>query len=409
MNFIAVIILAALLVFQVLHITADVFNLRHMATQLPEAFKGWFDPERYRQSQLYLQVNTRFDWVVSIAGLVVFLAFWFGHGFYYLDVWVRQVFDSSVLRGLLYIGVLLGARGLISLPFSIYQTFWIEERFGFNRTDVKTFIQDMIKQVCLGAVIGGVLLAAVLWFFINAGHYAWLYCWLVVVGFMVVMQFIFPAWILPLFNKFTPLAEGELRSAILSYAESIGFPLKNVFMMDGSKRSSKSNAFFAGFGRHKRIVLFDTLIENHDTDELVGVLAHEMGHYKKKHVHLMMLSGIVEAGIMFYLLSFFISAEPLFEAFFMDRTPVYAGLLFFAILYSPIEFFLGLLMKVFSRRNEYAADRFAVDTTGRPNAFIRALKRLSVNNLSNLQPHPLYVVLNYSHPPVMERIRAISV
>ena len=408
MNFIAVIILAALLVFQVLHITADVFNLRHMATQLPEAFKGWFDPERYRQSQLYLQVNTRFDWVVSIAGLVVFLGFWFGHGFYYLDVWVRQVFDSAILRGLLYIGVLVVAGGVIMLPFSIYQTFWIEDRFGFNRTDVKTFVLDLIKQVCLGAVIGGVLLAAVLWFFIHAGENAWLYCWLVVVGFMGVMQFIFPAWILPLFNKFSPLEEGELRSAILSYAESIGFPLKNVFVMDGSKRSSKSNAFFAGFGRHKRIVLFDTLIENHDVDELVGVLAHEMGHYKKKHVHLMMLAGIVEAGIMFYLLSFFISAQPLFEAFFMEQTPVYAGLLFFGILYSPIEFFLGLLMKVFSRRNEYAADRFAADTTGRPNAFIRALKRLSVNNLSNLQPHPLYVVLNYSHPPVMERIRAIS-
>jgi STE24 endopeptidase len=225
---------------------------------------------------------------------------------------------------------------------------------------------------------------------------------------MIVMQFAVPTWIMPLFNKFTPLEPGELKTAIMNYAESIGFPLKNVFVMDGSKRSSKANAFFAGFGRHKRIVLFDTLIKNHSVSELVGILAHEMGHYKKKHIYWMMLAGIVQSGIILYLLSLFISAPPLFEAFYMQQPSVYAGLVFFGVLYSPIDFFIGIFMQMFSRKNEYAADRFAAETTNRPNAFIRALKRLAVHNLSNLRPHPLYVFLNYSHPPILDRIEAIS-
>jgi STE24 endopeptidase len=213
---------------------------------------------------------------------------------------------------------------------------------------------------------------------------------------------------MPLFNKFKPLEPGELKSAILDYADSIGFSLNNVFIMDGSKRSGKTNAFFTGFGRHKRIVLYDTLVKNHTTDELVAILAHEMGHYKKKHVLWMLLTGILQTGIMLYLLSFFISSPVLFDAFYIQQPSVYAGLVFFGILFAPIDFFMGILMQYFSRRNEYAADRFAVETTRDSSSFVSALKKLAVHNLSNLMPHPLYVVLNYSHPPILERLESIE-
>ena len=221
------------------------------------------------------------------------------------------------------------------------------------------------------------------------------------------MQFIAPTWIMPLFNKFTPLEDGDLRSAILSYAKSVQFPLENLFVMDGSKRSSKSNAFFTGFGKHKRIALFDTLIEKHSIQELVAVLAHEIGHYKKKHILQSMIISVIHMGVMLFLLSIFLSHEGLFTAFYMDEMSIYAGLIFFGMLFSPIEEILSVVMQLFSRKNEFEADRFAVETTREHESMINALKKLSVHNLSNLTPHPLYVFFNYSHPPVLERIKAI--
>jgi STE24 endopeptidase len=267
---------------------------------------------------------------------------------------------------------------------------------------------DRLKGIFLAIILGGPLLGAVLWFFEYAGGWAWLYCWIAVTMYSLFIHYVAPTWIMPLFNKFDELEEGDLKTAIFSYAESIRFPLANVFVMDGSKRSEKSNAFFTGFGKNKRIVLFDTLIKQHTVRELLAVLAHEMGHYKKKHILKSMLWGIFESGIIFYLLSIFIYHEGLFEAFFMEHSSVYAGLVFFGLLFAPLEFFLGLITLAVSRKNEYAADRFAVVTTNTKIAMIDALKKLSVNNLSNLIPHPLYVFLNYSHPPVLERIEAIQ-
>jgi STE24 endopeptidase len=225
---------------------------------------------------------------------------------------------------------------------------------------------------------------------------------------MLGVQFIAPTWIMPLFNKFTPLDAGELKSAILSYAGSIKFPVENVYVMDGSRRSSKSNAFFTGFGKHRRIVLFDTLIKKHTTEELVAVLAHEMGHYKKKHILQTMALGILQMGMMLYLLSIFISYQGLFDAFYMPQKSVYAGLIFFAMLYSPLDFFIGIFMQMLSRSNETEADRFSAETTHDPQSMVDALKKLSTHNLSNLFPHPLYVFLNYSHPPVLKRIQALQ-
>jgi STE24 endopeptidase len=266
----------------------------------------------------------------------------------------------------------------------------------------------MLKGVLLAILLGTPLLAAILAFFEYAGPHAWWYCWIGVTLYMLMVQFIAPAWIMPLFNKFTPLEEGELKSAILAYASNIQFPLENVYQMDGSRRSTKSNAFFTGFGKHKRIVLFDTLIKQHTIRELVAILAHEMGHYKKKHVRQALVWGILQTGLMLFLLGQFISYRGLFDAFYMSQQSVYAGMLFFAMLYAPIDFFTGILMQMRSRKNEIAADQFAAKTTKDPASMVTALKKLSVHNLSNLTPHPFYVFLNYSHPPVLQRIHLLS-
>ena len=407
MNFIAIVILIALLFEFVINRIADHLNLTMLRDDLPQDFKGVYDPERYRKSQEYLKVNTRFGWVTASVDLIVMLAFWFGKGFPLLDGWVRALSYGPIISGLIYIAVLVLFKALISLPFSLYNTFVIEERFGFNQTTRATYFLDLLKGLILATLLGTPLLAGLLLFFEYAGASAWWLCWIAVTLYMLGVQFIAPTWIMPLFNKFTPLEDGELKSAILSYADSIKFPIENVYVMDGSKRSAKSNAFFTGFGAHRRIVLFDTLIRRHTTDELVAVLAHEMGHYKKKHIIQTLAIGILQMGLMFFLLSFFISYQGLFDAFFVPRTSVYAGLIFFAMLFSPLGFFLGLIMQRLSRRNETEADCFAVETTGDAQSMVDALKKLSVHNLSNLLPHPLYVFLHYSHPPVLQRIKAI--
>jgi STE24 endopeptidase len=407
MNTIALIILFALLFELVLKGTADYLNLAMLKDELPADFEGVYDPGRYRISQEYLKVNTRFGWITTVFNLIVLLLFWFGGGFPILDHWIRSFGYGPIICGLLYAAVLMLLKGLLSLPFSIYHTFVIEERFGFNQTTWSTFFLDLVKGIGLGILLGTPLLAGVLAFFEYTGPNAWWLCWIAVTVYMLAVQFIAPTWIMPLFNKFSPLETGELRSAILSYADSIKFPLENVYVMDGSRRSSKSNAFFTGFGSHRRIVLFDTLIKQHSIGELVAILAHEMGHYKKKHVMQSLILGILQMGLMLYLLSLFISYPGLFDAFYMPQISVYAGLIFFAMLYSPLDFFIGLFMQLLSRRNENEADRFSVETTRDPESLVDALKKLSVHNLSNLLPHPLYVFLNYSHPPVMKRIKAI--
>jgi len=296
---------------------------------------------------------------------------------------------------------------LVSLPFSIYSTFVIEEKFGFNKTTVKTFIIDIIKGLLLLTFIGGSVLALILYIFSELGELSWLYAWGAVILFTLVMQYIAPKWIMPLFNKFKPLEDGELKQGILEFADKVDFQLQDIFIMDGSKRSSKSNAFFTGFGKNKRIALFDTLVEKHTTGELVSVLAHEIGHYKRKHIFQGMLISILHTGVLFYLLSLFLYQEGLYFAFYMDSTPIYAGFLFFSLLYSPIETLLSVGMNILSRKNEFEADEFAVVGRANREDMISALKKLSKDNLSNLTPHKWYVFMNYSHPPVIDRIKAI--
>jgi len=407
MNVYAVIILVTLLFDFALNLIADLFNVKAMKKELPSEFEGVYDDEAYRKSQEYTRVTTRFGILTSTFDLALVLAFWFLGGFNYLDQIVRHWGFSPLVTGLFYIGVLIALKSIISLPFSLYSTFVIEDRFGFNKTTIGTFFLDMIKGLVLGVVIGGPLLAAILAFFQYTGALAWLYCWIGTTVFTLIIQFIAPRWIMPLFNKFTPLEDGELKQSILDYAKSVNFQVDDIYVMDGSKRSTKSNAFFTGFGKHKRIALFDTLIEKHTVDELVAVLAHEIGHYKKKHIIQGMAISILHMGVMFFLLSIFISSRGLFNAFYMNHISIYAGLIFFGMLYTPIELILSIFMQLFSRKNEYEADQFAAETIKNPENMINALKKLSRDNLSNLTPHWFYVFLNYSHPTVLQRINAI--
>jgi STE24 endopeptidase len=408
MNSIALIILIALLADHTINLIADHLNLKRIREEIPEPFQDIYKPLQYQKSQQYLRVNTRFGWIVASVDLGVILIFWFAKGFAVLDQWVRSLGMNPVVNGLIFMGVLLLVKAIFSLPFGIYATFVIEERFGFNKTTWNTFLMDKVKALVLALLLGTPILAAVMWFFEYAGHLAWLWCWGTVTVFTLVVQFIAPRWIMPLFNKFEPLEEGTLRSKIMAYARSIQFPLQNVFVMDGSKRSSKSNAFFTGFGRNRRIVLFDTLIEKHSVRELLAVLAHEMGHYKKRHIFKMLLAGICQMGVMFFVLSLFISRQELFDAFFVEEVSIYCGLIFFAMLYAPLDFFMGIFMQAISRKHEYEADSFAAKTTGDPVSMQDALKKLSMDNLANLLPHPFYVMLHYSHPPVLDRIAAIE-
>ncbi len=408
MNAFMMIVLTALLVDYALTFAAELLNLRTMRRTPPAELEGVYQPDEYAKSQRYGRERTRFGLIVDTFRLVVVLAFWFAGGFEYLDDAVRGLGLHVVPTGLVYIGVLVIGYSLLTLPFSVYSTFVIERRFGFNRTAPRTFVMDRIKGLALALILGGPLLAVVLAVFEYAGPLAWVYCWAAVTLFSLGVQFFAPTWTMPLFNRFEPLAPGELRDAIFEYARSNDFAIKDIFVMDGSKRSTKANAFFSGFGKSKRIALFDTLIENHTVSELVAVVAHEIGHYKKKHILKMTAIGVVNTGVVLFLLSLFLESQSLFDAFFMDETSVYAALVIFGLVYTPISMALSMVVNYVSRRHERQCDLWAAQTTVEPTALADALKKLSADNLSNLSPHPLVVFLKYDHPPLLERVRSVE-
>ena len=407
MNTYAVIVLVALLGEYLLSLAASVLNLQAMSPKVPAEFLGVYDADRYAKSQEYTRVRTRFGLGQGAVRLAVLLAFWQLGGFGWFDGIVRAQGWGQIGSGLLFIGGLMAASVLGGLPFRLYSTFVIEEQFGFNRMTMATFWADRFKALTLTVVIGGALLSSILFFFARAGWTAWLWCWGVATLFMLVMLFVTPTWIMPLFNKFSPLGGGDLKEAILGYARSVAFPLNGILVIDGSRRSSKANAFFTGFGRHKRIALYDTLIAQQTVDELVAVVAHEVGHYKRKHVLERLILACARTGAMFWLLSFFIEQPGLFTAFGVAEPSVYAGLVFFGLLFTPIDLVLSIAVHARSRQNEFEADKFAVQTTGSSAPLVSALKKLSVETLSNLTPHPLTVALSYSHPPLLRRIAAM--
>jgi STE24 endopeptidase len=404
----AAVIVAALLLQFVLELVADVLNLRSLRAEPPAEFRALFDAERYRRAQEYTRTRTVFGLVTAAFDLLLVLGFWFSGGFAALDQAVHRLGFGPIATGLLFIGALGLGWVILHVPLRWWSTFVIEARFGFNRTAPQTFWTDLGKGLLLTVVLGTPLLAGVLWLFETVGPGAWLWCWLASALYAIGVQFVAPAWIMPLFNRFTPLAPGALREAILAYARSVGFPLEGVFVIDGSRRSSKANALFTGFGRHRRVALFDTLVEKLGPDEVVAVVAHEIGHYKRHHVVQGMAIGILELGVLFFLLSITLRQPGLFDAFYLHAPSVHAGLVVFALVLTPLESALSVALNALSRHNEREADAFAATTTGSGTPLARGLTRLAIDSLANLTPHPLHVLLHASHPPVIERVRDLA-
>ncbi|MCK5529201.1 MAG: M48 family metallopeptidase [Kiritimatiellae bacterium] len=408
MNIYLIIILAIIAFRYLLESTSDLLNLKAVSPDIPEEFKGYYDAEKYGKSQDYLRETTRWGLFVDSINTVVLVIFILAGGFGWIDGIVRSLSLGPILTGVCFAYFMMLTVTVLGLPFSIYSTFVIEKKYGFNRTTPKTFVADFFKSMLLMFILGGAIFSLVLWIFGGLGDLAWLYCWGAVAALQIFLMFIAPYVIMPIFNKFTPLEDGELRDAIEAYAKSQGFKMKGVFCMDGSKRSSKSNAFFTGFGKTRRIVLYDTLIKNHSVDELVAIIAHEMGHYKLKHIPSAIVRSLVVSCFMFFLLGLCLNNEGLFAAFGVDNLSIYMSLFLFGFLYSPVSMLVGIVESIISRKHEFQADAYAAETSGLGESMISGLKQLSVDNLSNLTPHPFTVFLTYSHPPVLQRIRAIE-
>jgi STE24 endopeptidase len=401
-------ILGPTIALHLLDVIANRLNAKSLRNELPDSFRGIYDEAEYQRLLDYTAVRSRFELLESTFMLAVLLAFWFCGGYAWLDELVRAAGLPEIGSGLIFIGALWLGHALLSVPFDAWETFVIEERFGFNKSTPGLFFADLFKSLALGVVIGGPLLALLLLIFEQSGPLTWLIAWVAVTAVLVAFVYLAPVLILPLFNKFTPLEDGELKEAILAFGRREGFPIGGVFVMDGSKRSTKSNAFFTGLGRTRKVVLFDTLIANHSTDELIGVLAHEIGHYKLRHIQQHLVVAVANLGIFLLLAAHFIHAPGLFAAFGVERPSGYVGIALFLLFYNPLSRLLHILRGFQSRRHEFDADRFAARTTGKPGALAAALKKLSKANLSNLSPHPLHVVLYHSHPPVLARVKALG-
>ena len=386
----------------------DYINMRRQHAVLPEELKEIYDEEKYAQSIAYQKTQTRFSFLTSTISFIVFFTVVFSGFFGMLDSWLRVFIDNEIGLALAFFGALYFVSDWLSLPFQLYSTFVIEERFGFNKTTPRIFIMDKLKGYLVTLVLGGGVLFVFIWLVLTIGKDFWLYFWIISAVLMVLINMLYTSVIVPIFNKLTPLPEGDLKQAIEAYGQKVGFPIDNIFVIDGSKRSSKANAFFSGIGKRKKIVLYDTLIEGHSKEELVAVLAHEVGHYKKRHILTGMILSIVQVGVMLFILSFLVFNPTLSEAMGASQLSVAINLVVFGILFSPISMITGLLMNGVSRKNEFEADAYASHTYD-GTALQTALKKLSVNNLSNLLPHPVYVFFHYSHPPLLQRLRAIEV
>ncbi len=411
-NFMSVIILIGLFVLWKLEFAATILNLKAFPSRVPPPLVGLMDEEKLEKARRYLTINARFGIIQSTIMLFVLLIFWAVGGFPWLDGFSRSMTTSPVLAGLIFLSAMFLGQSLIGLPFSIYDTFVIEQEFGFNRATPATFIMDRVKGLLLAAVIGLPLAAAVLWIFGNVPH-AWLWAWLFVTAFQLLLTYLAPSFIMPLFNKFTPMPEGELKHDIEALGDKCDFPLTGVFIMDGSKRSTKANAFFTGLGKRKKIALFDTLVEKSTRPELLGVLAHEIGHFRCGHIKQRLVVGIVQTAVIFFLLG--LATDPngkfarvLFDAFGVHQISPQVGLVLFSILLEPVSKALAVLANAWSRRHEFEADAYAARVTGDRVSLGEALKKMTADHLSHPSPAPLRVWLDYSHPPLIQRLEALS-
>ncbi|MBL4938703.1 MAG: M48 family metallopeptidase [Lutibacter sp.] len=381
----------------------NALNSKHFNDTIPEELEGIYNTEEYLKSQAYKKENYKFSLLTSTFSIITTLLFFVFDGFKFVDTIARSFSNNNILITLIFFGIIVFLSDIISLPFSYYKTFVIEEKFGFNKTSTKTFVLDKIKGWLMVLLIGGGLLALTTWFYQLTTSNFWLYTWALISLLTLLMNLFYSKLIVPLFNKQTPLEDGELKTAIENFASKIGFKLQNIFVIDGSKRSTKANAYFSGFGSQKRITLFDTLINDLEIDEIVAVLAHEVGHYKRKHIIYNLLVSIALTGFTFFILSLLIGNTTLSQALGVETASFHIGLIAFAILYSPISEITNLFMNALSRKFEYQADNYAKENF-ESNALISSLKKLSKNSLSNLTPHYLYVQIHYAHPTLLQRI-----
>jgi len=385
----------------------DYLNAQHFNDKVPKLIEDVYSKSKYEKSQAYKLANYKFSTLTSIVTFSIIILFLFFDGFYYVDSFVRKFSNNEIIITLLFFGILFIANDIISTPFAYYQTFVIEEKFGFNKSTKKLFFVDKLKGLLLTALIGGGLLTIIVWFYLKTGTLFWIYTWALISIFSLFITMFYSTLLVPLFNKQTPLEAGELKDSLMKFASKVGFKLDKIFVIDGSKRSTKANAYFSGFGPKKRIVLYDTLIKDLTTDEIIAVLAHEVGHYKRKHVLFNMLLSVILTGITLFLLSLFISNPLLSNALSVKIPSFHIGLIAFSLLYSPISELTGLITNIISRKFEYQADNFAKNNFN-PSSLVLALKKLSSKSLSNLTPDKYYVFVHYSHPTLLQRIKNLN-
>lgn len=401
------IIIAILIINFIIDKILDALNAKHYNDALPPELQDVYDENEYKKSQSYKQTNYKFGVLTSTFSLVLTLAFFYFDGFEFIDNIARNYSDNNIVIALIFFGIIMIGSDIITTPFAYYKTFVIEEKFNFNKSTKKTFVLDKIKGLLIMAILGGSILALIVWFYEFTGNQFWLYAWATVTVFTLFMNMFYSRLIVPLFNKQTPLEDGSLRDKISAYAKTVGFKLNKIFVIDGSKRSTKANAYFSGFGSEKRVTLYDTLINDLEEDEIVAVLAHEVGHYKKKHIIFNLFASILLTGLTLYILSLLISNPLLSNALGVEIPSFHIGLIAFGMLYSPISEITGLIMNHFSRKFEYQADDYAKKTY-KAEPLITSLKKLSKNSLSNLTPHKAYVFMHYSHPTLLERVRNLK-
>lgn len=382
-------------------------NRKRMTPDIPVQLKGIYNEDEYSKQQAYQKENSRFGLFSSFVSFIIVLLVLIAQLFGWLDIQLREYIASPILLTLTFIGIIYAINTIIEIPFDYYSTFVIEEKFGFNKSTKRIFYVDIIKGLLLSVILGGGILALIIWLYNEFGENFWLYAWGAITIVSLFMSMFYSQLIVPLFNKQTPLEDGELRDAIEDFSKKAGFDLKNIYVMDASKRSTKANAYFTGLGSKKRIVLFDTLIKDLDTQEIVAVLAHEIGHYKKKHTLKHMIVSVLYTGLMLFILSLFLDSKPLAEALGGEQASFHLGVIAFSILFTPISLVLGILMNISSRKHEYEADAYAAQF-GFADNLISGLKKLSIKSLSNLNPDWLYVFFHYSHPTLLQRIKKLN-
>lgn len=385
----------------------DHLNSTMWSDTLPEKLRGMISGEEYKKSQQYHRENNRLSLWSSSFNLAVIIIMIAAGGFAFVDGISRDLSSNLIFTALIFFGIIGFASDLINLPFEWYDVFVIEKKYGFNTMSLRTFVTDRIKSWFIALLIGAPVLGLITWFYYKSGPVFWLYAWALITVFSVFMNFFYSELIVPLFNRQIPLPEGTLRKSIEEFALKAGFKLRDIYVIDGSKRSTKANAYFSGFGPKKRIVLYDTLLKEFSEEEITAVLAHEIGHYRKKHVMISLLTSIIITGLMLFLFSLVVDSPELSTALGAETPGFHLGLVVFGILYSPLSLLIGLVTNYISRKNEFTADRF-VKENYKPGRLAEALKKLSVKNLSNMMPHPAYVFFHYSHPPLLQRLEKLE-